>query len=207
MNVKPILFSGPMVRSIRDECKTETRRVVRPQPKHIQQLRDGRFETSPDGGFDWGVEYIESPYQTGDILWVRETWASFKVASPVRAIPEDFNGVSYIYRADDVRNSDGSAIKWRPSIFMPRAAARLFLWVTDVRVERVQEISEDDAWREGVTMDDVLSLGCTPDDPAKCVFSGIWDDLNAKRGYGWDVNPWVWVYTFERIEKPERWCQ
>lgn len=81
---------------------------------------------------------------------------------------------------------------------MPKEIARIFLRVTDVRVERVQDITEQDAEREGVKSYDPMFS-------SKEEFAVLWDSLNAKRGYGWDKNPWVWVYTFERIEKPEGW--
>jgi hypothetical protein len=127
-------------------------------------------------------------------------------------------GIKYFYRADgevteqlDLRLDD----KWKPSIYMPRDAARIFLKVTDVRVERVQDITEEDAKAEGVIlnceylMNKGCSRGCVDNhNPTECgvdrhkiMFKELWDDIRAKRGYSWDSNPWVWIISFERVEE------
>jgi len=152
--MKPIIFSAEMVRAIIDGRKTQTRRVVKGNPR-----------------------YINPPYGSGDILWVRETWAY---------------GQPYWYKATDEKNlvSNGS-IKWRPSIHMPRAAARLFLRVTGVRVERLHDISDADAHAEGM------------DSPSYPIiqFKDLWRDINDKReGCTWDGNPLAWVVGFERVK-------
>jgi hypothetical protein len=153
--MKPILFNAPMVRAILAGNKTQTRRMIKPQP-----------------------------------------------------IP---NGNGWIYKGAFWRFNepvDLERIKYYHSIFMPRKAARIFLRVEDVRVERVQDISESDAQAEGVHSIDLFMLSQISSQPLsqkfsyKAAFYELWDSLNAKRWYGWDMNPWVWVYTFASIEEP-----
>jgi len=212
---KPIIFSGPMVRAILDGIKTQTRRVIKPQPKYWQRgFLKG--EDKPCALYWWekngtparGMELREiteyCPHgQPGDILWVRETWYECfdgldgcdfdgyvadgeKPCGPCRATA--FEAMSIGYRSK------------RPSIFMPRWAARLFLRITDVRVERVQDITEEDARAEGVEKMHIDDLGQTWKTHRRG-FESLWDTINAKRGYSWDTNPWVWVITFERIQE------
>lgn len=145
--MKPILFNTEMVRAILEDRKTVTRRVMKPQPRAIYY--DGKVYDD-DGLYvvaenqNGGVEQIELPYRPGDILYVRETWA---VWSPTYGtIPE------IIYKADGY--SQSHKMKWRPSIHMPREAARIFLRVTDVRVERLQDITDDGAIQEGIQYTD-----------------------------------------------------
>lgn len=133
---------------------------------------------------------VKLSYQPGDILWVRETW-----------MPETEQGIctgGYIYKASDNPEADGDCpLKWRPSIHMPRKVARIFLKVTNVRVERLQEITEEDAIREGcIALKDKNEITSIS---AKERFHALWDGIYLKQGYGWDANPWVWVYEFERI--------
>ncbi len=225
--MKPILFSTPMkVQAILEGRKTQTRRVVKPQP-----IKKGHFWTLDGAGWSsssvvpvYGHSlYTRMPYKPGDILWVRETWY----------LETHYGAHSYVYRASSPDYPVDVGVGqhgWRPSIFMPKAAARIFLQVADVRVERVQEITDDDALNEGIPdngwfpMDKVYcprcqgegligaldpdSLGFMEIDCPDCIrpsqrFANLWNNLNAKRGYGWDKNPWVWVIEFERIEKPE----
>lgn len=186
MSIKPILFSGPMVQAIRAGRKTMTRRVAKELNgvcMHNCRYVDGDIQEPI--GYPAGHISVtrRAPYQTGDILWVRETWRKWTGG--------------YSYKAD----APAWACMWRPSIHMPKAAARIFLLVTDVRVERVQDISGEDCIREGVEIE-ALSVG---EAFTRGIFNGIWDSINAKRGYGWDSNPWVWAYTFERCERPEGW--
>lgn len=206
MVIKPILFSGPMVRAILEGRKTMTRRIVQPQPK--ADIVDRHLYVD-----------LASPKQPGDILWVRETWGyhqdSYGDAWPI------------FYRADypegattfpwGRKDEEGEEVicdlprSWRPSIFMPKEAARLFLRVTAVRVERLQEISDADAIREGANCDeDGRNVGLAekmrrgPDER----FRDLWDSINGKRAggtYAWNKNPWVWVITFERVDKPAGW--
>lgn len=194
MTEKPIIFSTEMVRAIIEGRKTQTRRVIKGYGNiwYIGKLLGDWSLSQPpymeDGMLHWGLQvdvderrtfFIKPPYQPGDVLWVRETWA-----------PETKQGVptgGYVYRASDSPEPDEDVLlKWKPSIFMPREAARIFLKVTNVRVERLQEITEEDALREGML--------------ARDHFPGYWDKLNAKRGYGWYKNPWVWVIEFDKQE-------
>jgi hypothetical protein len=202
--MKPIFFSTPMVQAIRAGQKTMTRRVMNPQPTHHYDdncvgghwfnAGDNCWACSKCGGeiepFT-GNSRIHSRYLPGDILWVRETWCNMcedcDECKPKRT--------GYLYKADGLRQrSCPYEITWRPSIFMPREACRIFLRVKSVRVERVQEISEEDAKAEGVKR----SLYRWSQE-----FHWLWDSINAERGFGWDKNPWVWVIEFERCEKPE----
>lgn len=186
--IKPILFSAPMVQAILDGRKSMTRRIIR----------------DTDGLHDEEVTQRKPRYQPGDILWVRETWCNINKTG---IEPE------YYYKADSIaaEDYDSTEWKWRPSIFMPREAARIWLRVTDVRCERVQEITKDDAWSEGVGSSDPFDYQepdwyaeNTPNtDYTISTFAGLWESLNAKRGYSWDSNPWVWVISFERCEKPQ----
>ena len=233
---KPILFSTPMVQAILDGRKSMTRRVVKPQPMWIAEP-NVPFKT-PDAD-PKGI--IKPPYQPGDHLWVRETWTKYYYS--------DENGYTHYdqpmiyYAADgepDFRIVDGDGfgiddqrIKWKPSIHMPKEAARIWLEVTDIRAERLQSITWKDALSEGIDhinkedaeicdfcpLEDnqkgVKNYGNGPsfcfdggpcdeaqlhfkDDCVDC-FSELWDSINAKRGYGWDTNCWVWVIEFRRV--------
>lgn len=179
MAIKPILFNTEMVRAILDGRKSCTRRVVKPQPT-------ARY----------GAQCIKPPYQSGDILYVRETWK--------RAL----NG--YYYYEDWQRDDIADITKWKPSIHMPKEAARIWLRVTDVRVERLQEITVDGCHREGVNIEtSAVTDGETLNrkhDFSLEKFETLWDSTVKKSDidrYGWDANPWVWVIEFERCEKPE----
>lgn len=179
MAEKPILFSTEMVRAILDGRKTMTRRVIKPQPI------DPYFR----GGSKNPCKELTCPYQPEDILWVRETWQKLD-HSIALDVPEGVH--AYVYKASEngeLWERETENWKWRPSIYMPREAARIFLRVTGVRVERLQDISNEDVHKEGFA----------PWGDKYLRFADFWDHLNAKRGYGWDVNPWVWVVEFERI--------
>ena len=149
-------------------------------------------------------ECLYAPWEVGERLWVRETWQPFH---------DDELWTCVRYRADDARikptlwsneegawcehQADGDAGPWRPSIHMPRWASRLTLEITDVRVERLQEISPGDAQREGIEGYAKLhNLGGY----WTTAFARLWDELNAKRGYSWDANPWIWAISFKRLE-------
>lgn len=175
MKERPILFSAPMVRALLDGRKTQTRRVVKPQPT---ATREEAIRTYGKGGtfiLEAGFFGVRCPYgQLGDRLWVRETWGAC-AGSPV-------------YRADDNATCpDGG--RWKPSIHMPRWASRITLEVTGVRVERLQDISEEDAIAEGVPEQ--------RGDP--WAFQCLWDSINgARERCSWAANPWVWAITFSR---------
>lgn len=187
MAVKGILFNTEMVRAILDGRKTCTRRIVKPQPTT-----------------HYGVQCIKPPYQPGDILYVRETWNL------------RFDGEKYFYKADkntsreEKRLLDYNDARWHPSIHMPKEAARIWLKVTNVRVERLQDITEDGAEAEGAI--DNRGFIHSPENEydriytAREYFIKIWDRTIKKSDldiYGWDVNPWMWVIEFERCEKPK----
>lgn len=206
MAIKPILFNTEMVRAILDGRKTCTRRVIKPQPQsRLCYTYAGSHKgcigkwTYPNRGAHefWGEEYKlpenikdeelskqwNPPYHTDDILYARETW---------KKAP---NG--YFYYEDWQRNDIADVTKWKPSIYMPKDAARIWLKVTYVRVERLQDMTDDDAEAEGCFDYTSTALG----------FFDVWDSTIKKSDldrYGWNANPWVWVIKFERCEKPER---
>lgn len=199
---RPIIFSTPMVQAILKDRKTQTRRIVKPQPRYELSEHYGRWNEYGQGidketGSNWGYGYICRYGNPGDVLWVRETWCYGKDTHAISFDPEPLPG-DIIYKAD-IGEVDKEIVKWRPSIFMPREAARIFLIVKNIRVERLQDISEEDAIAEGVTHkygvnrngERTLEKVCTT------VFRELWDNINKARGYGWDKNPLVWVVEFE----------
>ncbi|WP_188868906.1 hypothetical protein [Mameliella alba] len=185
-----------MVRALLDGRKTQTRRVLKPQPEPFDAMfsEDGRWWTGDAETGDVHQE-LRLPYAIGDRLWVREAWHTSRHYDDLKPSemggeePVQFIADGAVYaHAGSVDDLSGRA---RPSMFMPRWASRLTLIVTDVRVQRMQEIDAKDACAEGA-----LTLhpngGLTPRD----AFRDLWDSLNAPRGFGWDVNPWVAAYTF-----------
>lgn len=220
--MKPILFNTEMVQAILEGRKTQTRRLLQ------FKMRDGRnpcfsgysvgeyctgeiksgavlYSRRGDMGWEQVTERVIPRYLPGDILWVRETWNDLSnnegnfvyLADGDKGLKDKFFGV--------LTTKD---IKWKPSIHMPKASARIFLKVTDVRVERLQDITEEDAKAEGIGLAGYLgaskhghrdSSGCTITG-SLTLFKGLWDSINAKRGFGWDTNPWVWVIQFERVD-------
>lgn len=208
---RPILFSGPMVRAILDGSKTVTRRVA-------QTNEAGRLQRS---GRQWHVDDPNAihacPYGApGDRLWVRETWRveralnSCKPSDMDQPYPRDYRADERTQKEQDWHHP-AFAGRWRPSIHMPRWASRITLEVTEVRVERLHQITEDEARAEGIrTLPDQ-----DPEDPsawwesapgvhqarsARSSFRKLWSSINADRGFGWDTNPYVWVVRFRRIE-------
>ena len=208
--MKPILFNTNMVRAILDERKMVTRRPVKPQPQKVYY--DGQIHDD-DGLYviienqSGGLEQRVLPYHPGDILYVREAWQYMGAVSADSRIAD-----RYIYKADW---SGEKPIAWRPSIHMPREAARLFLRVTDVRVERLQDMTEADAVAEGfeaIKCDHPGGYPCTDCmntgylEPAMLGFVETWNSTIKPTDcalYGWDTNPWVWVIEFEKIRKEE----
>jgi hypothetical protein len=182
MSEKPIVFSTLKVRAVLEGKKTMTRRVIKPQDGISTVNEEGYVGMRKNGAGVRGMDiFYPCKYQVGDILWVRETWSDFY------ATDEE----TYIYKATEDGVSD--TFRWNPSIHMPRAAARIFLEVTDVRAELLRDISEEDAMNEGVDIH-------FPERTAKGAFCKLWNALYAERGYQWDANPWVWVISFERTE-------
>lgn len=227
MSIKPILFNTEMVRALLEGRKTVTRRVMKPQPKGDGSTPEP-LSTRPGYWNAWGDDCVyRQPYLPGDILRVRETWQFIPCIDcrlyengrcndlPVTYDDGDSIGEGcFVYRAD---YPETDRISWRPSIHMPREAARIFLRVTDVRVERLQAITAEGALDEGANVKfpepkpSYISLAYTEmrlKPAARQSFVNIWDSTIKsadKRIYGWEANPWVWVIEFERCEKPKEW--
>ena len=193
MNIKPILFNTDMVRAILTGQKTQTRRLIKPQPTNPRWNNIGWL------GWDDGHGYrMKPPCEDGDVLWVRETW---------------YKDVSrYLYRANYgenehfYQNGHEIVVPWHPSIHMPKEAARIFLRVKEVRVEFLQDIKEDGISAEGITS---IADTCVDMEIALVEWKNLWNSTIKKADlpkYGWDANPLVWVIEFERCEKPEGWC-
>lgn len=198
----PILFNSEMVRAILKGKKTQTRRIIKGLPLHAPyfEVDEGRgwLEDSEDGNF-YAIERF-SRVQPGDVLYVRETWCNVNS----KEYP------SYFYKADNNRPSDFALTPWRPSIHMPKEAARLFLRVTAVRAERLKDITEAEAIAEGFTEDPLedgktnVSFMCSVDclqGTARGKFALLWNKTVRREDadkYGWDANPWVWVIEFRR---------
>jgi len=213
VNEKPIPFSAEMVRAILDGRKTQTRRVIKPQPQHGFLGNWSYFKSTrslfatetwmSEADMRRWLPRKHGPYgQSGDHLWVRETWATiplYDCMKPSQLVPK---GTDLFWRADDsqTRYNKTSPGKWRSPIFMPRWASRITLRVTGVRVERVQEITEDDAKAEGAAMGYDGDYSPHQGFNHRGGFMALWDSINAKRGLSWDANPWVWVVEFERAE-------
>lgn len=222
--MKPILFNTEMTRAILDGRKTVTRRVIKPRYREDE----GGFQvcTNTKTGEQWVEKsdwdegsfdpprYIKPPYMPGDILYVRETWknATGDLAGGGYALFDTF-----VYKADGKVKGDYPIDQlmiegnWRPSIHMPKAAARIFLRVTDVRVERLQEITTEDCYNEGVpsyyeyfTRLLINGKDYSEEPEMKDSFSCLWNSTIKKKDlplYGWESNPWVWVIEFERQDE------
>lgn len=231
MAIKPILFHTEMVRAILEGRKSCTRRLVKLQPdgKHTFPLGfvTDSTEKKEVGCFGFGIDecggsikYVKPPYQPGDILYVRETWERFECwncdgdergncpKEPKKSVLNKTCGC-YMYRATDEISGDA---KWHPSIHMPKEAARIWLKVTNVRVERLQECGEGwciDIEKEGIATPQDPILYISDDafhDALRMEFQKTWDSTIKKSDldrYGWNANPWVWVIEFERCDKPE----
>jgi len=248
--MKPIIFSAPMVQAILEDRKSMTRRIIKLN-KYIVTQDNGLFTLFAEDScyYDQHMEqiekYIKCPYgKPGDILWVRETWCN-EWDNDI-----GFTG-KYLYKADGIEvyhYADPDKSPWKSPRYMPYKAARLFLLVKNIRVERLQDITEDDAKEEGISrlfdnlpkgeyalwacavgqrktqaeqpftnylwhghfgkygtgnkQSDAWAYQYSAYKSAVGSFSSLWELINAKRGYGWDTNPWVWVIEFERTEKP-----
>lgn len=212
---KPILFNTDMVRAILDGRKTQTRRTIKPKYKKDEggfsvltnKSTGERWVEKHDwdeGTFD-NPRYVKPPYQVDDVLWVRETWAHED------AWYDDVPGLKWKnihhngkctwvdYKATE---TEDEIERWRPPIHMPRWAARIFLRVTNVRVERLQYIIEEDARAEGcIDFHDKIS-DRKFDDVIEFDLTALWNSTIKKKDidkYGWDANPWVWVIEFEVV--------
>ena len=222
MRVLPILFNTEMVQAILEGKKTVTRRVLKPQPQppcELRKVTEGRYAgeihlysdkpllDAPNHS-PWGVQFVP-PFQPGDILYVRETWRLFNPFGDFKyynrkACLQYFSDLRSAYRKITPEMEKYLGNRWHPSIHMPKEFARIFLRVTEVRVERLQEITDHGARQEGCGDPDVVYYNGA----LECEFADLWDstikpaDLD---NYGWAANPWVWVISFERCEKPEAW--
>ena len=213
MRERPILFSDPMVRAILDGTKTQTRRVVKhkiigPNPPtgifDWHHPRTDEWMGAHGGGIKFGLTNAARlcPYgQPGDRLWVREAWRTSPDANAIP--PRDLHDSCVItYEADDGAIAGWG--KYRPGMFMPRWASRITLEIVGVRVERLQDISDSDAFAEGV---EKTSYGCHKHAPGGhgCMtgrdgYRELWESINGPGS--WDANPFVWVVEFKRIEVP-----
>ena len=215
MKESPIPFKGDMVRAVLSGQKTQTRRPMKPIPVYPdafdglrREIHDGQVHFWASGA-ELPAHKFRCPYgQPDDRLWVKETHARHP----------QFAEVAYRADGEEFEDADGFTWhpKWTPSIFMPRALCRIILEITDIRVERVQDITNDEAIAEGAyevrkVGDDIAHATWTMDgldwryDTPREAFAATWDSLYAARGLGWDVNPWVWVVTFKRVVEKE--CQ
>ena len=202
MSEKPIIFKPEMVKAILEGTKTQTRRIIQPQPKMDSGIiENGVLYRYFPGGIELDMNNpIKCPYgKPGDILWVREKHCN--VNKP--GIKPD-----YYYFADtlfpECEDYDPKEWTWKPSIHMKREAARLFLDVKSIRVERLHKITPEDCVNEGsVKRPHYMKWG-----GEECLalhkrykeeFAKLWDSINAKRGYSWESNPWVWVIEFVRV--------
>lgn len=216
--VLPILFNTDMVLAILDGRKTVTRRVVKKSQCMLADRKEPHELDRRCAPFD-GMTDAElvactyrPPYQAGDIMYVRETWNFIYAMDDSDQIIEDTG--DYVYYADDpmpcshwVDSNTGEHkdyMPWRPSIHMPKEAARIWLKVTDVRVERLQDMTGQDILREGVNCH-VHPEAHYFDGNQKMMFEEVWNSTIKRQDldrYGWDANPWVWVIEFERCKKP-----
>jgi len=222
--MKPILFSTPMVQAILDGRKTMTRRVAKgrnykvdyvPETyNHLVKANVGDFYyfTKDKIRNGWGEtinfydapslekltyamrEHNDFPFNIGDVLWVRETWQNYCLGEP---------NSGFIYKASpELYHWKKESVIWKPSIFMPKEACRIFLRVTNVRVERLQDISVEDCEKEGCrpSVDGDAKDWLYDENGWHRTFRQLWNSINGKGA--WEENPYVFVYTFQRIEKP-----
>lgn len=216
MAIKPILFNTEMVRAILDGRKSCTRRLV----KHgVESVLNSPYHKAHPELEDKQIisKLCNPPYQLGDIIYIRETWAwcpcwdcglDVEETGCGHEQEQKYNGEKkehgcFIYRASCADNEYPSVDTWHPSIRMPKGAARIWLRVTDVRVERLQDIDGKGCVKEGIEEEPLKYVG---DEFVKGMFHDLWDSTIKKSDldrYSWDANPWVWVIEFERCEKPE----
>lgn len=221
---RPIIFSTEMVKAILEGRKTQTRRVIKPQPTggylgFVYERANHWFKNEPTS-----IE-VKCPYgQPGDHLWVRETWrvcdhdfgawdkeigypTSWLINYPADGetfwrYPPDTDLRKYADKFGTADTTGGPDSKLRPSIFMPRWASRIMLEVVNVRVEGVQEISLKDIASEGVYDFQQIIDGAYPNGTTGVIdaFKTLWNSINSKRGYSWDTNPFVWVVEFRKVD-------
>jgi hypothetical protein len=210
---KPIIFSTSEVRAILEGRKTQTRRVIKPQAPngYVGDMLEQYCVYPIDEYGTAEPTLIYPPYKPGDVLWVRETWATVSsgIIEYKATYIEPYTGSTEI---DHI----GKKITWRPSVHMPEEAARIWLKVEDIKVERLQNITPWEAIQEGIESkgnkpcqfgdyEPVWKNYLYPKEPEKWLdsavdsFRTLWDSINAKHGYGWDINPWVWRIKFKVV--------
>lgn len=230
MKERPILFSGKMVRAIRDEKKTQTRRIIKPAITRVEWNREPgwcwvysnplktKSQYTNSYSKDWPQTLLPfCPYgEIGDRLWVRETWQSYMDVTGDPDLHRFENcktdpatGKKYIVYYRSMYNEDDDPGDWSPSIHMPRWASRITLEITDIHAEQLRDISEEDARAEGAVYAYTEAFkrehGHYPAGiiDASCAvgqFASLWDSINADRGYSWESNPWVWVIGFKPVQ-------
>lgn len=216
----PILFSGPMVQAILGGSKTQTRRIIKPQPNN--QLFDVKMGYWSEEPSNLRFPYTRGKAKKDDILWVRETWQHTKILN-LHWSDENYG---FVYRADDDPWDSFDGWSWKPSIFMPKEACRLFLKVTNVRVERLHDITVKEIKNEGVKISftsdgnvlynltkkhsEISFLNTwgfnqdnkpTEKDIWLAHWASLWSAVNGLES--WESNPWVWVYDFEIADEPK----
>jgi len=208
---RPILFSGEMVRAILEDRKTQTRRVVRFEPLGpspiIPKRNDGRFvvehwanQERSMGNFGRCTEVMCPFGRPGNRMWVRETWVAKDIYDddPPRILPSTPECACLHYLADGPKRDYHG--KTRPGMFMPREFSRITLEITGVRVERLQEISAEDAQSEGISYEQAMEFADEGSPDYVLAFHELWESINGKRpGCAWSDNPWVWVVEFRRL--------
>lgn len=223
MTDRPILFSGPMVRALLDGRKTQTRRIVKPQPSADAVDAGVTMSGNPAANGVWCWldakdlmdasqvgETFRCPYGVpGDRLWVKETWGLndclYGGSQPIpKARPIDLPADALVFYATEDDAEIRNELRWRPSIHMPRWASRLTLDITEVRVERLHEISAADSLAEGVQCPTCEALQASACNGRGCfasiaAYRDLWNHINGPDN--WAANPWVWVVTFE-VERP-----
>lgn len=219
MKFIPKLFSTPMVQAIMAANKTQTRRTDGLKSVNLPFIEgaftgwqddptiaklDKKGEIIPQecigryAEFDMGEWLVKCPYEVGDVIWVRETFCPVLAWSDGKQLEDP----QYAYRADSHIGYDEVGFKWKPSLFMPKSACRLFLRIKSVNVERLQLISDKDCIAEGIDpnttdFEDINDCGFT----LYFRFKSLWQKINGPES--WDLNPYVWVIEFEKCEKPE----
>lgn len=208
---KPILFNTEMVKAILDGRKTVTRRIIKNVPDNVFigkcSLGCGLFDKKTT------FRVAEPKVKVGDILWVRETFGNYGDGTQILYKADFPNGAKQYMHNDGIHMCD--IPKWKPSIHMPKSAARIFLKVTDVRVEKLQDITDEQCMKEGISEEKVTLnedmfpnlQGCNAEiqngSAEKSVFGNLWDSTVKDGNHFYSANPYVWVIEFERCEKPE----
>ena len=198
MKERPIIFSTEMVRAILEGRKTQTRRVITSKRKLFNNAPNEWVISHIEMGNEWEFKDIKTladyhilcPYgQVGDRLWVKETFQT--LGSKKNTVYRATGGAELTWNINGTTHRE-TLKKWRSPLFMPRWASRITLEITGLRVERLQDISSPDIHAEGLP---IIANSATP----LLWYREIWDKLNAKRGYAWKSNPWVWVIEFKRL--------